>query len=384
MRIEERVLHVLREVLGNEKQGLHEPQFLGSEIYNLTECVDSGFVSSIGQYVVEFESRIQGITGSAYAVAVVNGTAALQVALKVAGVSSGDEVLIPTLSFVATCNAVLHLGAVPHFLDSCSDSLGLDAEALDEWLSRISEKTSSGLRNKETGRVIRALIPVHVFGHPCDLTALELVANKYGLVMIEDAAESLGSSFKGRHTGTFGELGVISFNGNKIVTAGGGGVILTDCESNARHAKHLTTTAKVPHQWEYFHDEIGYNFRMPNINAALACAQLDSLPIFLEKKRLLAERYTKRFEDLEGVSILREPTDARSNFWLQAIILDKEYENSRDALLDLLNREGFGARPIWHLLHKLPFTRSCPSAPIVNAESWVRRVVNIPSNPKST
>ncbi|MEA1052836.1 LegC family aminotransferase [Lamprobacter modestohalophilus] len=313
-----------------------------------------------------------------------HGTAALQVALQLAGVEAKDEVIIPALTFVATANAVHYLGAIPHFADSEDQTLGLDPAALRDWLSTTAERSGAGAgwRNRHTGRRLRALVPMHCFGHPCDLDALLAIAHDYQLALVEDAAESLGSRYHGRHTGTFGLLGTLSFNGNKTITTGGGGAILTDDMHLADHAKHLTTTAKRPHRWESIHGEIGYNYRMPNLNAALGCAQLEQLPDFLASKRCLAARYCDAFADsgLEQARLMQEPPGCKSNYWLQTLILDERVADQRDAILEVTNDAGLMTRPAWTLLHQLPPYRDCPRAPLPVAESLARRIINLPSS----
>lgn len=374
------IVDVLRHALGRETASLHEPLFHGKEQEYVQDCVESTFVSSVGTYVDRFERDLADYTGARRAVAVVNGTAALQVALQLAGVERGDEVIVPALTFVATANAVRYLGAIPHFADCDEATLGLDPATLREWLDSIAERTTEGCRNRHSGRRIRALVPMHTFGHPCDMDGLMEVAHDYGLTLVEDAAESLGSCYHGRHTGTFGLLGTFSFNGNKIVTTGGGGAILTDDEQLADRAKHLTTTAKQPHRWEYVHDEVGYNFRMPNLNAALGCAQLEQLPEFLSSKRRLYSRYCEAFSELENVRVMSEPSRCESNFWLQALILDDVVADQRNEILAATNESGLMTRPVWMLLNKLEPYRECPSAPIPVAESLIRRIINVPSS----
>ena len=337
-------------------------------------------MSSVGQYVDQFERELAAFTGASRAVAVVNGTAALQVALKLARIVVGDEVLVPALTFVATANAVHYLGAIPHFVDSSPDTLGLDPTALRDWLKHVSERTSDGIRNRETGRRIRGLVPMHTVGHPCDIDGLLALVQDYQLQLVEDAAESLGSYYRGRHTGTFGSLGILSFNGNKTITTGGGGAILTNDDRLADYAKHLTTTAKTPHRWEYIHDEVGYNFRMPNLNAALGCAQLEQLPHFLASKRHLTERYLRAFADLPLVRLMTEPAGCQSNYWLQTLILDEALAEQRDAILEATNDAGLMTRPAWVLMHHLPAYQKCPRAPLPVAESLARRIINIPSS----
>ena len=374
------IVVTIRSVVGSEPVALHEPTFSGNELIYLKECLDSTFVSSVGKYVDRFENEIAEFTGSKHAIAVVNGTAALHIALKLAGVMPGDEVLVPTLTFVATANAVTYCGAIPHFVDSEEMTLGIDVEKLKTYLSINTKQRSGQCINISTGRVIRALVPMHTFGHPSDLESLQLVADKYHLALIEDAAESLGSYYRDRHTGTFGLFGTLSFNGNKTITTGGGGVILTDNEQLARHAKHLTTTAKIPHAWEYNHDEIGYNYRMPNINAALGCAQLEQLPLKLKGKRSLYQAYKVAFASISGVRLVNEPPYCRSNFWLQTILLDSEYANQRDHILKTTNEVGLMTRPVWGLLHQSPAFIKCETMDCTCAENLSRRLINIPSS----
>ncbi len=374
------IVAALRAVLADGPVPLHEPRFQGNEQRYVQDCIASTFVSSVGAYVDRFERALAEYSGARRAVAVVNGTAALQVALRLAGVQAGDEVIVPALTFVATANAVHYLGATPHFADSAEDSLGLDPIALKDWLAHSTERTAEGTRNRHSGRPIRALVPMHTFGHPCDLDALMALAHDYRLALIEDAAESLGSRYHGRHTGTFGLLGTLSFNGNKTITTGGGGAILTDDERLADHAKHLTTTAKRPHRWEYLHDEIGYNFRLPNLNAALGCAQLEQLPDFLASKRRLTARYLDAFAGLEPVRLMQEPPGCESNYWLQTLILDEAVAEQRDAILTATNDAGLMTRPAWTLMHQLPPYRDCPRAPLPVAESLARQIINLPSS----
>lgn len=374
----------LRTVLGSTPTpvALHEPEFAGAEWSYVRDCLDTGWVSSVGKYVDEFESRLATFTGSRHAVAVVNGTAALHAALLAAGVGPGDEVLLPTLTFVATANAVSYCGAIPHFVESAEDRLGLDPAALADYLETIAEPVAAGFRNRNTGRRLAAVVPMHVFGHPVDMPALLVVAGKFALPVVEDAAESLGSWIGDRHTGTFGRMGVLSFNGNKIVTTGGGGAILTDDAELARRLKHLTTTAKVPHPWEFVHDELGFNYRLPNINAALGCAQLERLPDMLARKRHLAESYANAFAGHRDLGIVREPPGCRSNYWLNAVRLSQPSSSSRDAYLAAANNAGFQCRPVWRLMHRLPMYAACPRAPLPVAERLELGVINLPSSAK--
>ena len=382
-RVAASLLSVLREVLGEPKASiaLHEPEFRGNEWSYVKECIDTGWVSSVGKYVDRFERMLEETTGSPHAVAVVNGTAALHIALHVAGVRAGDEVLTPALTFVGTSNAVAHCGGTPHFVDSDAGTLGLDPRALAAHLEKAAERTPQGLRNKATGRRIAAVLPMHAFGHPIDLEALIEVCERFGVTLVEDAAESIGSTYRGRHTGTFGKVGVLSFNGNKTITTGGGGAILTGDPELARHAKHLTTTAKRAHKWEFFHDEVAYNYRLPNINAALGCAQLERLDDFIERKRRLAHSYARALEDVAGISFVAEPEGTRSNYWLNAVRLESIALEGRDAVLGAVNDAGYQCRPVWTLNHKLPMYRDCPRASLPVAEALETSLINLPSSP---
>jgi perosamine synthetase len=374
------VVNAIARAIGQAPAALHEPQFAGNEWEYLKECLDSTFVSSVGKFVDRFEKDLADYTGARYAVAVVNGTAALHIALKLAGVQDGDEVLTPALTFVATANAVNYCNATPHFVDCEEATLGMSALAVREHLQSVAELRQGVCVNRLSGRPIRALLPMHTFGHPVDLEGLMAVAHDFKLVMVEDAAESLGSFYHGRHTGTFGRMGTLSFNGNKTITTGGGGAIITDDERLARHAKHLTTTAKLPHRWAYEHDEIGYNYRMPNLNAALGCAQLEQLPGFLSAKRQLFNSYRTAFADLPGMHIVDEPADCRSNFWLQTLQLDSDNLALRDAILDATAAAGYMARPIWAPLHKMRPYADCPRMPMLVTSSLEQRLINLPSS----
>ena len=376
----EGILAAIRAAVGDGPVALHEPCFAGNEWAYLKECLDSTFVSSVGAFVDRFEADLAAYTGARHAVAVANGTAALQVALQLAGVRAGDEVLVPALTFVATSNAVAYCGAVPHFVDSEERTLGVDTTALREYLSGIVEFRAGVCVNRASGRALRAIVPMHVFGHPVDLDGLLAVARDFRLTIVEDAAESLGSSYHGRHTGTFGLLGTLSFNGNKTITTGGGGAILTNDAELAKHAKHLTTTAKVAHRWDYEHDELGYNYRLPNLNAALGCAQLEQLPALIGAKRRLYQRYCETFARLAGVHLMGEPNGCRSNYWLQTLVLTKAMAGERDAVLTATNDAGLMTRPVWVLNHRLPMYRAAPRMPLAVAESLEQRIVNIPSS----
>lgn len=380
----DKITTAIRRVVGAGSKVLHEPCFEGNEWRYLKECLDSTFVSSVGAFVDRFERDLAQFTGANHAVAVVNGTAALHVALRLAGVQTDDEVLLPALTFVATSNAVAYCGAITHFVESEENSLGIDANALRDYLGVIAEVRGETLVNRITGRAIRALVPMHAFGHPSDIEGLLRVAHDFKLALVEDAAESLGSKYEGRHTGTFGLLGTLSFNGNKTITTGGGGAILTNDKKIAQYAKHLTTTAKVPHRWEYRHDDLGYNYRMPNLNAALGCAQLEKLPELISAKRALYRSYAESFAGLQEVRLLCEPRGCTSNYWLQTLVLDRSRASERDAVLTATNDAGLMTRPIWVLNHRLPTFSSNPRMPLTVAESLEQRIVNIPSSAQLT
>jgi len=374
------IVDAVRKTVGSGPVALHEPRFAGNEWAYVKECLDSTYVSSVGKFVDRFEAQLADFTGAKFAIAVVNGTAALQVALRLVGVQRDDEVLVPALTFVATAAAVVHCGAVPHFVDSSERDFGVDPVALREYLRDIAEIRADQCVNRATGRVIRCILPMHAFGHPLDIEGVMAVARDFRLSVLEDAAESIGSTVRGRHTGTFGLMGTFSFNGNKTITTGGGGAIVTNDAPLARHAKHITTTAKLPHRWEYRHDEIGYNYRMPNINAALGCAQLEQLPVFLEEKRRLFERYRAAFARVQGVRLVAEPAGCRSNYWLQTLLLDPALSTQRDAILEATNNAGLSTRPVWTLMHRLAPYRDYPRMPLPVAESLEARAINLPSS----
>ena len=372
----------VRRVTGLPKVSLHEPSFKGNEWAYVKDCIDTGWVSSVGAYVDRFERDLAEVTGAKHAVVVSNGTSGLQVALQLAGVTAGDEVVIPVLSFVATANAVRHAGAQPHFADSDYATLGLSVPALADHLARIVERRDGASVNRHTGRRIAAIVPMHTFGHPVDMPPLMALADRYGIKVVEDAAESLGSLIGDRHTGTHGLCAMLSFNGNKIVTTGGGGAIITDDAELARHAKHLTTTAKQPHPWAFFHDEVGYNYRMPNLNAALGCAQLEQLAGFLAAKRELTSRYADAMKDVAGVALFTERPGTRANYWLQTLILDADVADQREAILQHTNAAGQMTRPVWELLSTLPMYAACPTMDTPVARDLARRIVNLPSSPQ--
>jgi perosamine synthetase len=380
------IVEAVRSVLGpaDKLLPLHEPEFAGNEWSYVKECIDTGWVSSAGSYVDRFERDLVDYTGAAHAVAIVNGTAALHLALRLAEVEAGDEVIVPDLTFVATAAAVVYCGAFPHFADVALPSLGLDADKLDRYLTEILDVRGEHRINRRTGRPVRAVIAMHTFGFPSEIERLIEVCARHGLRLIEDAAESLGSTWHGRHCGTFAPIAALSFNGNKVVTTGGGGAVLTTDRATGQRAKHLSTTAKVPHPWLYVHDEVGFNYRMPNINAALGCAQLEKLEQFVADKRALAAAYDAAFAAVNHASFLREPAGSRSNYWLTAITLDNGSSVAgRDAVLKRLNAENYMARPAWTLMHRLAPYASMPRMPDLGvAERIEETLVNLPSSPR--
>lgn len=365
----------------DEPISLHEPHFAGNEWQYVKDCLDSGWVSSVGAYVDRFEDMLQEFTAAQGVIAAVNGTAALHLCLVLSDVEANDEVILPSFSFVATANAVSYCGAVPHFVDVDEHTLGLNPNRLESYLAEISEMKNGVCVNKRTGRVIKAVIPMHTFGHPVALDEMAEICRRFGLCMVEDAAESLGSFYQGRHTGLWGHCAALSFNGNKTLTTGGGGAILTSSWQLAQRAKHLTTTAKRSHRWEFFHDALGYNYRLPNLNAALGCAQMEQLESFLGKKRRLAERYRESFSQVAGVNLFTEPDGCKSNYWLNALIIEPEIAGCRDELLAELNEQGIMARPAWSPLHRLPMYDACPRDELPVTGLFERCLINIPSSP---
>lgn len=364
----------------NEFIPLHAPTFQGNELKYVSETIESTFVSSVGKFVDEFERKMEGFTGATKAVATVNGTAALHAALYMAGVKHGDYVITQALTFVATCNALHHMGADPIFVDVSKVSLSLCPVALDNYLRENAFSNESGCFHKTSQRRISAVVPMHTFGHPAELDELVAVCQKWHLSLVEDAAESLGSYYKGKHTGTIGELGALSFNGNKIITTGGGGMVLCRDAATGARTKHVTTTAKVLHPYEFFHDEPGFNYRLPNLNAALGCAQMEVLQKFLQQKREIAQQYQQYFAGTE-FSFVTEPDYAQSNYWLNAVICPDL--QSRDHLLKVTNDSGVMTRPIWKLMHRLPMFQHAPRGSLAVSEWLEGHLVNLPSSPVS-
>lgn len=357
---------------------LHAPTFAGHERKYVLDTLDSTFVSSVGIYVERFEQQIAEFTGAGRAVATMNGTAALHIALYLAGVRAGDLVITQPLTFVATCNALYHMGAEPVFVDVSRQSLGLCPIALADWLASHAQRTESGCVHRVSGKPLRAVVPMHTFGHPAELDELQAVCREWNIALVEDAAESLGSFYKGKHTGTISDFSALSFNGNKIITTGGGGMVLCRHTEQGAHAKHITTTAKVPHPFEFYHDEPGFNYRMPNLNAALGCGQMEALPRYLELKRLLAMHYANFFKD-KSCQFVTEPAYGRSNYWLNAIVC--EDQGQRDLLLTELNKAGIMTRPVWKLMHRLPMFAHAQCGDLSNAEWLEANLINLPSSP---
>lgn len=378
----DRVIQAINQVIGDapKPQPLHAPSFNTACAEYVQDCVETGWVSSAGAYVTRLEEQLATYTGAKHAIAVGTGTAGLHIALLMAGVEPGDEVLCPSLTFVATPNAIHYCNATPHFVDVEATTFGVAPQAVAEYLETAAERRDGGCYNRTTGRRIRALVGMHAFGHPFDLAGAQALCREWHLAFVEDAAESLGSSQDGRHTGTFAKVGVVSFNGNKIVTTGGGGMILTDDPELGQWAKHVTTTAKLPHAWAYVHDEVGYNYRLPNLNAALGCAQIEVLDQTLKAKRALAMQYLAAFDGCAEADILAEPAGASSNYWLNTLVLDLGVADQRDALLAALHDTGYLVRPIWDPMHTLKMYRDCPRMPLPVTEDLARRVINLPSS----
>ena len=374
-----KTIDFIKSLYGNQEfTPLSVPVFVGNEKKYLEECIDTTFVSSVGKFVDRFENDMAKYAGCSRAVVCVSGTNALHMSMMLVGVERDDEVLTQALTFIATCNAISYIGAHPVFIDVDKSTMGLSPNAMKEWLVKNSEIRNGQCYNKNTGRRVKACVPMHTFGHPVRIEEIANLCEEYHIELVEDAAESIGSLYKGKHTGTFGKVGAISFNGNKTITTGGGGMMLFNDEELAAHAKHLTTQAKVPHRWEFRHDHIGYNYRMPNINAALGCAQLENLDKFIESKRQLALEYAEYFKNVEDIQFFTEPEDTFSNYWLQTVILkDKD---AQQKFLQQTNDNGVMTRPIWELMNRLPMFEHCQNDGLENTIWFADRVVNIPSS----
>lgn len=373
------VTDFVHQLFGTEETvPLHAPLFIGNEKKYLNECIDTTFVSSVGKFVDRFEEEMAAYTGAKKAVVCVSGTNALHMAMMLVGVERDDEVLTQALTFIATCNAISYIGAHPVFIDVDMDTLGLSPKAVKVWLENNAELKNGVCYNKKTGRRVKACIPMHTFGHPVKIDELVQICNEWHLELVEDAAESIGSLYKGQHTGTFGKVGAISFNGNKTITTGGGGMLLFQDEELGKLAKHLTTQAKVPHRWAFVHDHIGYNYRMPNINAALGCAQLENLDRYVENKRETAQIYADFFKNIPDITFFTEPENCRSNYWLNVVMLKDKA--AQQEFLEYTNDHGVMTRPVWELMNRLEMFKQCETDGLKNTEWLADRIVNIPSS----
>ena len=369
----------IHQLFGTEETvPLHAPLFIGNEKKYLEECIDTTFVSSVGKFVDRFEADMAAYTGARKAVVCVSGTNALHMALMLAGVERDDEVLTQALTFIATCNAISYIGAHPVFIDVDMETLGLSPKAVKDWLVKNAEVKNGACYNKHSGRRVKACVPMHTFGHPVKIDELAAVCEEWHLELVEDAAESIGSLYKGRHTGTFGKVGAISFNGNKTITTGGGGMLLFQDEELGKLAKHLTTQAKVPHRWAFVHDHIGYNYRMPNINAALGCAQLENIDRYVADKRETAAIYADFFKDIPDITFFTEPENCRSNYWLNVVMLKDK--TAQQEFLEYTNDHGVMTRPVWELMNRLEMFKHCETDWLKNTEWLADRIVNIPSS----
>jgi len=374
------VVKSIQKVVGKGSHQLHEPLFFGKEMDYLKNTIKQNLVSSTGEYVNKFEKKIKDYTKAKFAIAVVNGTQAIYISLKACGVKKDEEVLVPALTFVGTVNAISYLGAKPHFVDSQIKNFGIDCLKLENYLNKIAKFRGDKCINKLTGKVIKAIIPVHVFGHPCNIQSIIKIAKKFNLIVVEDAAEALGSFYKQKHLGTFGDTGCISFNGNKIITTGGGGMVITNKKILAKKIKHLTTTAKLKHKWEYIHDEVGYNFRMPNLNAALGLAQFEKIHIFLKAKRTLFKKYFNVFNKMKGISLYKESNNANSNYWLQTLILDKNNVNLKNKILKESHKKLIYTRPVWRLISELDPYKKNQKMNLSGAKEIYNKIINLPSS----
>jgi perosamine synthetase len=380
MTLKNDIIKSIIKVVGKKKHHLHEPLFCGNEIKYLKKTIKTNLVSSVGPFVTKFENKIRKFTRSKYAISVVNCTEALHLSLVACGVNNDDEVLVPTITFAGTVNAIVYSGAIPHFVDSEFETLGIDPIKLEKYLEKIIIKKGKFYFNKKTKRRIKAIIPVHVFGNICQVDKIIKIAKKYNFLVIEDAAEALGSFFKNKHAGTFGLAGCFSFNGNKIMTTGGGGAIITNNKLLARKIKHLSTTAKINHHWEYIHDAVGYNFRMPNLNAALGCAQIENLNKFLKSKKQLFLEYCREFSKIKDVRLIKNPMFSKSNNWLNTILINNSSLKKRDSLIKFSHKNDLFIRPIWRPLHQLKHFKSMPKMNLANAKKIYISCINLPSS----
>ncbi len=373
------ILQSVKSVIKSKKVGLHEPYLGENEKRYLKKCIESGYVSYLGEYVVNFEKKITDFTGAKYAITTNSGTSALHLACRLLEIDKNCEVLMPALSFIAPANAITYMNGTPHFVDIEEETLGIDPQKLRNYLRKITSITKSGCINKKTKKIIKAIMVIHAYGHPARIQEIVRIANEFKIKVIEDAAESLGSFFKNKHTGLFGDIGILSFNGNKVITTGGGGALLTKSKEFYEKAKHLSTQAKVKHKWEYIHDDIGYNFRMPNINAAIGCSQFDKISKLISYKRKLARKYEMIFRNLDNVKFFKEPKQSISNYWLNTIIIEKNFKSIRNDLLKRLHNNGYQARPLWEPLNRLKMYKTCPSDNLDVTNDIVSRTINLPS-----
>ena len=374
------IVELIQKVTGKGPHQLHEPLFFGKEINYLKNTINQNFVSSAGEYVNQFEKKIKKYTKVKFAIAVVNGTQAIYISLKACGVKKNEEVLVPALTFVGTANAISYLGAEPHFVDSQIENFGINCLKLENYLNKIVKFKGNKCINKFTGKVIKAIIPVHVFGHPCNIQDIIKIAKKFNLIVVEDAAEALGSFYKKKHLGTFGDVGCFSFNGNKIITTGGGGMVITNKKILAKKIQHLTTTAKLKHKWEYIHDEIGYNLRMPNLNAALGLAQFEKIHTFLKAKKILFKKYFNVFNKIKGISLYKEPRNANSNYWLQTLILSNNNVNLKNKILKESHKKLIYTRPVWKLISELKPYKKNQKMNLSGAKEIYSKIINLPSS----
>lgn len=372
----------IRSIYGRNRIALHEPTLNNKEVLMLKKCINSGYVSSAGKYVFEFENHIKKITKSKYAIAIINGTSAIHLALKILGVDKNDEVLIPALNFIASSNSVIYCGAIPHFVDVSESNFGLDPVKLEKYLNSITKIKKGICYNKKTKRIIKAIVPTHLFGHPCQINKILQVAKKFKLAVVEDAAEAIGSYYKKKHLGTFANMGVLSFNGNKTITTGGGGIILTQNKFLADKARHLSTTAKIKNIFSPQHSEIGYNYRLPNINAALGCAQILKLKKILQKKRNLYKKYENKLKSLKFIKLIKEPIDAKSNYWLQVIKIEKNEKFLKNKIITYNKDNGVEVRPVWKTINNNIMYKKCPTMKTKIANSLEKKLICLPSGVK--
>lgn len=374
------IKNIIRDTIGEGEFALHEPYFIGDEKTFLIDCINKNYVSSIGGFVDKFEEELSKYLNVKHVILTNSGTSALHSSLKVAGINANDEVLVPSLTFVATTNAILYCNALPHFIDSDIKTLGVNTSLLKKYIDSETIVKKNTLINKTTGNCIKAIIPVHTFGHACQIDEIIKIAKKYNLKVIEDAAEAIGSTYKKKSLGTFGDMGILSFNGNKTITTGAGGAILTNNDKYATELRHITTTSKIKHKWKFMHDRIGYNYRMPNICAAIGLAQLENIELLIKNKRKLHKRYKDNFENNKYVDIYTERQKSFSNYWFNSIILKEKYLDFRDDILDFLNKNQIGSRPCWELMHKLPYLKNFPKMDMTGSEKIYKRIINIPSS----